>query len=254
MLASTAQAGSCSSETRKDIVATAAEAGSFGTLLAAAEAAGLVEALQGDGPLTVFAPTDEAFSAIPQETLQSLLRPENRDALTAILTYHVVPQKLTAEDVIRLDRVKTLNGQSLDVSAARSTVRLDDATVVATDILASNGIIHVIDRVLMPEVNRASASPARELIRRAFDRGVPLYNDGQAAACAAIYEVAALSLVSLDAEELNDRSVHTLRNALERTGSVHDASRRAWVLREALDSVLVALNSGDEGRSMPMTR
>ena len=134
-----------------DIVDTAVNAGDFQTLAAALEAAGLVETLKGDGPFTVFAPTDEAFGKLPEGTVESLLKPENLDQLTAILTYHVVPGAVKAEQVVNLKEAETVNGQSVEISLSESKVMVDEATVVATDIMASNGIIHVIDSVILPE-------------------------------------------------------------------------------------------------------
>lgn len=134
----------------KDIVDTAVSAGQFSTLATALEAAGLVDTLKGEGPFTVFAPTDEAFSKLPAGTLDSLLKPENRDQLVSILTYHVVPGKVMASDVGNLSEAETVNGKKIDIAVDGSTVRVDDATVVATDIAASNGVIHVIDSVILP--------------------------------------------------------------------------------------------------------
>ncbi|MCI2393525.1 fasciclin domain-containing protein [Aliiroseovarius sediminis] len=135
----------------KDIVDTAVEAGSFTTLVAAVEAAGLVETLKGDGPFTVFAPTDDAFAALPEGTVESLLMPENKDQLTAILTYHVVPGKVMSGDIAgqSLD-VETVNGAKAMVDATDG-VKIDGANVVQADIEASNGVIHVIDAVIMPK-------------------------------------------------------------------------------------------------------
>jgi len=133
-----------------NIVQVASKAGSFGTLLAAAEAAGLVGALEGEGPLTVFAPTDEAFAALPAGTVESLLRPENRDKLTAILTYHVVPGKVMASDVVKLSSAKTVQGSSVSIEVEDGAVYVDGARVVKADVPASNGVIHVIDKVILP--------------------------------------------------------------------------------------------------------
>ena len=132
-----------------DIVAVASSAGSFNTLVAAVKAAGLVETLQGTGPFTVFAPTDEAFAKLPKGTLEDLLKPENKAKLVAILTYHVVPGKVMAADVKTM-KAKTVNGQSLDVKVADGAVTVNTAKVVKTDVAASNGVIHVIDSVVLP--------------------------------------------------------------------------------------------------------
>jgi transforming growth factor-beta-induced protein len=134
----------------QDIVQTAVGAGSFKTLVAAVQAAGLVETLKGDGPFTVFAPTDEAFAKLPAGTIENLLKPENKATLQAILTYHVVPGKVTAGQVVNLKNAKTANGQLVDIMANANGVKIDNANVVKTDIMTSNGVIHVIDRVILP--------------------------------------------------------------------------------------------------------
>lgn len=136
---------------KKDIVDTAVEAGQFETLVAAVQAAGLVETLKGEGPFTVFAPTDEAFAALPEGTVESLLEEENRDQLQSILTYHVVSGKIMAEDAMAADSATTVQGQDLTITTMDGRVMIDDATVIQADIETSNGVIHVIDSVLMPE-------------------------------------------------------------------------------------------------------
>jgi Secreted and surface protein containing fasciclin-like repeats len=130
------------------IVDVAVQAGKFNTLVQAVQAAGLVETLSGEGPFTVFAPTDEAFAQIPQETLQAVLA--DKEKLTAILTYHVAPGKLMAADVVRSTQLQTVQGQSITVST-EGGVRVDNANVIQTDIEADNGVIHVIDQVIMPK-------------------------------------------------------------------------------------------------------
>jgi uncharacterized surface protein with fasciclin (FAS1) repeats len=155
-----AHAGSCNApgDTRQvartshgsaDIVDTAVAAGSFQTLAAALQAAGLVDAMKGEGPFTVFAPTDEAFSKLPAGTVDTLLKPENKPMLTAILTYHVAPGRFEADDVMARTNLATLNGQRIDIDARRG-VRVDNANVIKADIECANGVIHVIDRVILP--------------------------------------------------------------------------------------------------------
>ena len=134
-----------------DIVDTAVSAGNFQTLAAALTAADLVDTLKGDGPFTVFAPTDDAFAKLPAGTVENLLKAENLDQLTAILTYHVVAGAVTADQVVNLTTAATVNGQSVDISMNGSNVMVDGAKVVMTDIMASNGVIHVIDSVILPE-------------------------------------------------------------------------------------------------------
>lgn len=135
----------------QDIVDTAVSAGSFNTLVAAVKAAGLVDTLKGPGPFTVFAPTDEAFAKLPAGTVEELLKPENKSKLVAILTYHVVPGKVMAKDVVTLHEAKTVNGQELTVKAQMGLVMVNNAKVVKTDILCTNGVIHVIDTVVLPQ-------------------------------------------------------------------------------------------------------
>ena len=134
----------------KDIVDTAVAAGSFKTLAAALQAAGLVETLKGKGPFTVFAPTDEAFAKLPAGTVENLLKPENKEKLKAVLTYHVVAGKVTAAQVTNLKVAKTVQGGEAKISVKGGKVMVDNANVVKTDIMASNGVIHVIDTVIMP--------------------------------------------------------------------------------------------------------
>ncbi len=149
-LASIASAGDYGKMKSKDIVDTAVGAGQFTTLAAALQAADLVGTLKGDGPFTVFAPTDAAFAKLPEGTVESLLKPENRDQLTSILTYHVVAGKVLAEDVVKLSAATTVNGSDVAISVKDGAVRIDNANVIKTDIGASNGVIHVIDTVILP--------------------------------------------------------------------------------------------------------
>ena len=134
-----------------DIVDTAVAAGKFNTLVAAVKAAGLVETLKSEGPFTVFAPSDDAFSKIPEEKLKELLKPENKAMLQGILTYHVVPGKVLAKDVVGLTEAKTVNGQTVDIKVTDGKVSVDGANVVATDVVCKNGVIHIIDAVIMPK-------------------------------------------------------------------------------------------------------
>ncbi len=134
----------------EDLIGTAVEAGQFGTLAAALKAAGLVEALQGDGPFTVFAPTDAAFAALPRGTVDSLLRPENRATLQAVLKYHVISGRVYADDAVEAGVAATLQGGDVRVTIKDGRLMVNDATVVASDIETSNGVIHVIDRVILP--------------------------------------------------------------------------------------------------------
>lgn len=136
---------------QKDIVDTAVAAGSFTTLAAALTAAGLVDTLKGKGPFTVFAPTDEAFAKLPAGTVESLLKPENKAKLVRLLTYHVVAGKVMAADVVKVTSAKAVSGDTITVKVANGGVSVDNAKVVKTDIAASNGVIHVIDTVILPK-------------------------------------------------------------------------------------------------------
>ncbi len=149
LLATNVYAGSYGKK-QADIVDTAVSAGTFNTLAAALDAGDLVGTLKSDGPYTVFAPTDEAFAKLPDGTVEMLLLPENKDQLVAILTYHVVAGKVTAAEVVTMQSAPTVNGSDLAIRVVDETVFINDSRVVATDIEASNGIIHVVDSVILP--------------------------------------------------------------------------------------------------------
>jgi uncharacterized surface protein with fasciclin (FAS1) repeats len=150
LIAITAAVAPAQGQQPKDIVDTAVAAGSFKTLAKALAAADLVGTLKGSGPFTVFAPTDEAFAKLPPGTLDNLLKPENKAMLRRVLTYHVVPGKVTADDVVKLSSAKAVSGDTLPIKVSGNTVMAGNARVIKTDIAASNGIIHVIDTVLLP--------------------------------------------------------------------------------------------------------
>ncbi len=227
----------------KDIVETAKQAGQFKTLLAAAKAAGLVEALQKpDANLTVFAPTDKAFQALPAGTVKDLLLPANRDRLAAILKYHVLSSRL----LLTQDGLTTLQGGKLQVRP-EGNVKVEQANIVIKDIKATNGVIHVIDSVLLPDLPEPTARrKAMSVIELAIERGVPLFNDGKADACAAVYEVTANSLLNGHQEALSDKDRARLKKALADMHSDHGARAKAWTLRYALDDVYRSLRSGTD--------
>jgi len=221
----------------KDIVATAQAAGQFNTLLAAAKAAGLADARKGKGPLTVFAPTDKAFASLPAGTVEDLLRPDNKDRLAAILKYHVVAGEVTLGG----RQVKTLQGGQVDIRPANG-LRVDEAKVLLADVRATNGIVHVIDRVLLPAL--PEPTPVRKamgVIELAIERGAPLYNAHRPEACAAVYEVAARSLLDGHQDALSEAARARLSKALADIRKDHRASRKAWTLRYALDDVYNSL-------------
>lgn len=150
LMAVTSAAWAAAPSAKKDIVDTAVGAGSFKTLVAAVQAGGLVEALKGEGPFTVFAPTDEAFAKLPAGTVETLLKPENHDKLVAILKYHVVAGQVTSDQVVKLTEATTLHGQKVTISTCGG-VKINGANVVKADILTTNGVIHVVDAVLLPK-------------------------------------------------------------------------------------------------------
>lgn len=222
----------------RDIVETAVAAGQFKTLVAAVQAAGFVEALKDKGPLTVFAPSDEAFAKLPNGTVEELLQPENRDRLKEVLSYHVVPGRI----LLGTQSPGTLQGQSVTIRTAGS-FQVNEANVTAADIATSNGVIHIIDSVLIPPVTKGTPrGAARAVIELAIKRGVPLFNAGQPSECTAIYEVAIESLLKSHTNAVGDEGRSLLRNALrEIRGDEADPRRQAWTLRRALDAVYSSL-------------
>lgn len=218
-------------------------AGQFTTLLAAVDAAGLTETLLGRGPFTVFAPTDDAFARLPNGTVQDLLKPENREKLRTILTYHVIAGRVTASQARNVSSATTVAGQDVRISQNNEQLRINDAVVRIADVPASNGIIHVIDRVLLPtERTTGAAGGALELLDLAIDRGVPLFNNGQAESTVAIYEIATRALLSLGTVPTEGQ--RALRQALgDTSGSVRD---RAFTLRGGLDAARRTLRAPRE--------
>ncbi|MEI2745707.1 MAG: fasciclin domain-containing protein [Ottowia sp.] len=224
----------------------------FSTLVAAVKAAGLVETLSGPGPFTVLAPTDEAFRALPAGTVETLLKPENVAQLAAILSYHVLPGRVTAADLARGTPMKTVLGPTVTARFDGGRLLLGSAPVLATDVDASNGVVHVIGAVLLPPAAPAAAPTGRlaravGVVERALDVGVPLYNGGNHAACAAAYELAALSVATL----ADDVVPADVRDALLAAVASRAAPMdRAWTLRAALDRVL-ALATPRTGAAAP---
>ena len=223
----------------RDLVEVGADAGSFATLAAALDAAGLIEALQGEGPFTVFAPTDAAFAALGEDTIEALLRPENRDQLVDVLTYHVVEGRVYADGALSAGTAATLQGGEVSIGIRDGAARVNDARLLTTDVEASNGVIHVIDRVLMPEDGLRAASAAERLIEGAIERGAPRFNRGDPGACAAIYATAAEGLLAIEVVPATSKQI--LERALRRAGRTRDASDQAWILRDALDAVYTEL-------------
>ena len=222
-----------------NIVDVAANAGTFKTLVSAAKAAGLVPALTGEGPLTVFAPSDEAFGALPVGTVQSLLKEENRDKLVRILSYHVVSGKVGSDALANDVSLDTLAGPRMVFTQSELGFTVEGARIVATDIDASNGVIHVIDRVIMPP-QRMSRVDAEQMIISAIQNGVPMFNQGHHQATTTIYSNTAKALLK-DASLLKAER-DRLQDALNESAGAN-AMQGAWMLRFALDEVMASLRS-----------
>lgn len=224
------------------IIGVARAAGSFGTLLAAVDAAGLTHDLMGEGPFTVFAPTDEAFADLPAGTVESLLEPANRSRLQEILTYHVVSGRLYGADLLEARSVSTLAGPSVDVRLAGGRVVAGGAEVVSANIDASNGVVHVIDAVLIPGASREASAAAAQLIERAISLGAPLFNSGDAEACADVYTVTAEALMRMESRLPSDVR-DALSAAIRQAEHEGDPSERAWTLRRGLDTAYETLEA-----------
>ena len=220
-----------------DLVDRASEMDNLSTFLAALDAAGLQEAVRGPGPITVFAPTDAAFSGLPEGAVAALLRPENRVKLKAVLLNHVAPGRL----ILSKREVRTLQGSPVR-ARIEGPYRLGNATVVTPDVEASNGVLHVIDSVLVPAGPQPDTNEAAvQVIDRAITVGVPLYNAGNPAACTAVYEVAVDSLSGAGAPGLSEKAREELRTAAREAADEKDPLQAAWTLRRALDAAREAL-------------
>jgi uncharacterized surface protein with fasciclin (FAS1) repeats len=226
-----------------NIVETAAEAGQFETLLAAATAAGLAPALSSEGPFTVFAPTDEAFGVLPAGTVANLLKEENRDQLANILKFHVVAGRVGSDSLADGATLETLAGPRVTFTKTEQGFAIENARIVATDIDASNGVVHVIDRVILPP-ERMSRRQAERSISRAIARGVPMFNHGNAHGTVGVYADVARTLVS--SAELSTAERNRLQRGLDASDHSASASDSAWQLRYALDDVLASLRSSGE--------
>lgn len=234
----------------KNLLTTAEGAGSFTTLLAGAKAAGLVPALEGKDPLTVFAPTDEAFAALPEGTVESLLKEENRSKLIKLLTSHVVSGKVSAGDALNAGKAKSLSGAELNFQINDGILNVNGSAIRTTGIDGGNGIIHVISSVIgFPEIQDETAtSPttsvsnadAKKLIITAIERGVPLYNRGDIAECADIYETCIVALFENSAVNAKTRE---MLSKVADAGKEHDVNRRAWIYRSALDKMFEILKA-----------
>jgi len=219
----------------------AVSSGRLNTLVAAVQFAGLADALSGDGPFTVFAPTDEAFSRIDDDTLASLLTDAGRPALQRILKHHVVVGEFKAADLVGRDSIETLAGTSLDLDAVRGRLLVADSVVETANIDAENGVVHMIDRVLMPP---KQIVPLEVLLENAVNRGAPIFNDGSPDACAAVYATA-LDAVALGSGFGIDQSTRDrISNELAEIGGMESGRDRAWAYRRIIDSLFATIQNG----------
>ena len=210
--------------------------GRLDTLVAAVRAAGLAEALSGSGPFTVFAPTDAAFARLDKAALSGLLEPAQRPTLTRILTHHVVPGRLTAAQLLQMESVETLAGTTLPLATLRGRLLVGDAAVESADIDGGNGVVHLIDRVLLPPP--PAASPLQVLLEAAIERGAPIFNAGEPGACAAIYATALDAVALADGFGLEPQARRRLATRLREIDAVRDPAERAWAYRRVIDSLL----------------
>ncbi|WP_417387675.1 fasciclin domain-containing protein [Gimesia sp.] len=227
----------------KSIVTTAVDAEKFKTLITAAKAAGLADVLSEQGPFTVFAPTDDAFAKLPEGTVASLLKPENKDKLAAILKYHVVAGRVYSEDALKAGKAKTLQGKPVMIKVEDGVAKVNNARLLMTDLDASNGVIHVIDTVIIPpEDKKFSATEAREKIKHAVARGANLYNCGDYHATAQLYQKTMQDVLkTTDSMPASIRM--NMKHALNESQQMNCVSQQAWRLRTALDHAYTELSS-----------
>jgi uncharacterized surface protein with fasciclin (FAS1) repeats len=226
-----------------NIPTTAAKAERFTTLLAAAKAAGLVEALSAEGPLTVFAPTDEAFAKLPAGTVETLLKPENKAKLVSILTYHVVPGRVYSTAALAAGKAKTLQGQSVSIAVKNGSAMVNNAKLIATDLDASNGVIHVIDTVIMPPESKQAGVMPHDMIQLAIQEGAPLFNAGHVSECAQVYMTTAKRLLSMENHGMSSQVTTTLQTAVNKAEHCNCSNTQAWTLRHALDSAYTSMQA-----------
>ncbi|MFK7849419.1 MAG: fasciclin domain-containing protein [Akkermansiaceae bacterium] len=235
-------------EPKNDIASVAKKAGQFRTLLAAVEAAGLGDALTGSKPLTVLAPTDAAFEALPKGTVESLLKPENKSKLKEILLYHVIAGSVSAGDALNAASAKTLGAEDLSFAIKDGSFKVNGATIITTDIECDNGVIHVIDAVLIPVSSSKSkcgtsskpvVTPTQK-IEEAIHNGVMVFNKGNHSKCAEIYMNCAKALAGDD--QLGCGMRNSMNKLVNMAAKVHCSTEQAWVLRRGLDMAYTSLN------------
>lgn len=233
---------------KNDIAGVAEKAGNFNTLLAAMEVAGLGEALTGSKPLTVLAPTDAAFAALPKGTVESLLKPQNQSKLKDILLYHVISGSVSAGDALNAKKAQTLGGQKVGFAIKNGKFMVNGSTIVTTDIACDNGVIHVIDAVLLPESKKVTAScgtgtmqqmTASRRIEQAISMGVPVFNHGNHTRCSEIYMNCVRALAN--DHQLCEGTRNSLVSLADRASKMHCRTERSWALRRGLDQVYASI-------------
>lgn len=225
------------------LVNVAKAAGGFETLLAAVTAADFVGALSGDGPLTVLAPTDEAFAKLPAGTVDTLLKPENREKLVAILKNHLIPGQIPLAKALDAREAASLHGSKISFQFKDGRILVGNATLLQADISASNGMLHVIDQVLIPPSKSNEPLTPSQLVELAIERGVPVFNDGDFEGCAAIYEVTVEALRTMESIPKSSRKI--LLKALTEAREEKSPQDQAWILRKAIDKTWANLNQSN---------
>lgn len=236
-------------EPSNDLLGVAKKTGSFKTLLTAVEASGLDDALKGEGPFTLLAPTDAAFAALPKGTVENLLKKENLDQLKGILTYHAFAGSISAGDALNAAKAKTLNGQAVKFSVQDGRLKANKASILKTDVICDNGVIHIIDAVLLPSATkttsksekRQKASKPSTMIEAAIEKGVPVFNKGHHKECAQIYQRCLEDLSK--SEQVESRTRKGLEMILTRGKGAYNDRDRAWLYRHTLDGVYHVLLS-----------
>ena len=228
------------------IVDVAKRSGKFTTLLAALDAAKLTKALSGEDEFTILAPTDDAFAALPKGTIESLLKPENLSKLQSILSLHAIPEVVSAGDALNAKKVETLSGGALEFVVNNGLFQVNGVTIVKTDIICDNGIIHVIDAVLLPgalDKNQDAATNPKAAIQQiedAISRGVPIFNNGEHGECARIYRDCMISMI--DGNKVAPDVAGVMREYADKATKIEDDAKRAWMLRRGLDHVYAGLS------------
>ncbi|MCH2180928.1 MAG: fasciclin domain-containing protein [Mariniblastus sp.] len=217
------------------VLSNAYQAGNFSTLLAAIGIANLNDVLNGPGPFTVFAPTDDAFAALPSGTVDQLLQPENRDQLIDLLKYHVVPGRVYADMAVKAGRARSLSGNSLDIGLTANGLNVNQANVLAKNIEASNGLIHVVDQVLTP--SKMSRRQVMTSLDHAIDQGVPVFNAGHHQRCCDIYMNVMTTIKESGIDSMDDHSMILVEQTIEKAKRTHNSTNRAWVLRRGMDQL-----------------